>query len=271
MMKVTGTKDIKKYLKTFKKRQEVFQKAVLKGVAEKAKELITSGAPSTAELGNYANQLSAAEVDSSQPMTAVVYTGPALVSSKKLDGLTTFIFVRGVRKKSDRNKEIYDALIMCHPFTLKTWPGNIQSKDFVLTYKRASEREVYVRALINRDQMPELAKMLKPLGVDVDPDQTKDPKKLKLMPDLTFEVLQHELRTKKKAKPHWIPALKAVQKKAFLKKLVKNDQTVRILADPNYNGFKLSGKMTLKVSQQSVQSTEDFMEYLQKSISPAKE
>jgi hypothetical protein len=108
-----------------------------------------------------------------------------------------------------------------------------------------------------------MAKDLKPMGVKVEKLQFEKSKAMEAMPDLTFQVLQHELKTKKQPKPHWRPALQQTQKASFLKKIMQKESTVRILTDPTFNGFSLSGKMGLKVTTQSVQSLAEFMRYLE--------
>lgn len=263
MITLKDRKKIKRFLKEMPDRQKAFEKAILKNLAESVRSDIIAAAPVAPELGGYQASLAAAEVMAENAMTAVLYKGPTIVNVKKLDSELTLIFVREVQKKTPRNYEILEILKLFQPYSTKTFPGNIKSKDFVLTYQKVAKKDVVDTEKKSRDTITEMAKLLKPLGIKLEKDQYQDAKKLQLLPDLTFQVLQHELKTKKQAKPHWIPALKASQKKAFLKKLMKDDRTVSILADPNFNAYKLSGKMTLKVTAQSVQSVTDFMDYLQ--------
>lgn len=263
MISIKDRKKLQKFIRQIDDRRINFEKHILKAMAEETLKQVKGRAPIEPDLGTYANHLQAAEVMSNNPTAAVLYTGPTLINADRIDGGTNVIFIRGVRKENDRNQAIYQALILYQPYTIKTFPSNIKAKDFILTYQKVPTKKVYETIDANKNALSEMRKSFKPFGIKLDDGQYQDPKKLEVFPDLTFQVLQHELKTKKKAKPHWRPALKAVQNRTFLKKLMAEDDSVRILADPNFNDFKVSGKMGLKVSAQSVQSTAEFMEYLQ--------
>jgi hypothetical protein len=262
MIRAQNPKLLRKYLKQLDKRREAFEKTVMKDITEGTIAEIVKRAPTVPELNGYENFLQSAEV-LSQPSTAIVYTGPTIINFDKVDAAVTLVYVRDVRKDTDGNRKIFDILKLYQPFSTKTFPGGIEAKDFILTYSKTSQKEVLKAEQRNRDTAPDMAKDLKPLGVKVETIQYEKTKDMQLFPDLTFQVLQHELKTKKKAKPHWRPALKQTEKASFLKKIMNKEATVRILADPNFNGFSLSGKMGLKVTTQSVQSLAEFMRYLE--------
>lgn len=262
MIRAKNPKLLKKYLKQLDQRREAFEKAVLKDITESTIAEIVKRAPTTPELNGYENFLQAAEVLSGNS-TAIVYTGPTIINFEKIPAETTLVFLRDVRKDTEKNRKIFEILKLYQPFSTKTFPGGVETKDFILTYSKATTKEVLKAEERNRDTAPDMAKDLKPLGVKVERLQYEKAKDIELLPDLTFQVLQHELKTKKQPKPHWRPALKQNQKASFLKKIMKKDTTVRILTDPNFNGFSLSGKMGLKVTTQSVQSLAEFMRYLE--------
>lgn len=253
---------LKKFVNELNKRRVGFEKNVLKALNEEALKQIKKNIPNDPMLGNYGNHLRSAEVTAKNPMTGVLYTGPTMVNAKHIDPATTLIFVRGVKKDNKQKAEILLALELYQPYTLKTFPSNIHLKDFLLTYQKVPEKKVNETIETNIGALKAMTESFKKAGIKINPEQYEDPKRMDVFPDLTFQVLQHELKTKKKAKPHWKPALKMVQNKSFVKKIMADDSNVRILTDPNYKQFKNSGKMGLKVSEQSVQSTADFIEYI---------
>lgn len=261
MISRTGTKDLKKYLKQMEDRRKGFQKAILKRVAEETLKEIIARAPNDSELGTYTKDLQAAEVSSEEGITAIIYKGPTVVNALDIDASTTLIFIRGLQKETDDNAKLLEVLKEYEPFTVKTFPA-INIKHFILTYQSVGIKKVNAVLQTNIDASKRMALSLQSVGIKVNHAKFQDPKMMKLFPDLTFQVLQHELKTKSKPKPHWKPALQNAQKKIFLKKLLNESDNIRILTDPTFNSFKLSGKMNLKVSEQSVQSTADFMEYL---------
>lgn len=266
MLKVDNRKEIKKWMSELMDRQQAFKQVILKKIALLVESEVKRNAPKRPQIGNYSRHLTSAIVQKGgEPATAIVYTGSTFVNAAHLDGDKTLLYLHSVKRETPRNTKIFELLKLYEPWTTKTFPAAIKITNYIMVYKHAAEAEVKKAGKKNHEEIRKLSKEISKLGVKIDVNEYQDEKKIEVLPDLTFQVLMHELGTAKEPKPHWIPALSSALKKSFLKNMMTAPEQVRILADPGYNAFRLSGKMSLKVTEQSVQSTAEFTDYLMNS------
>lgn len=258
-------KDLERFMtKELKPRVLAVKKEILKSISQNALEGIKARAPHQG-LDHYEQDL----VNAGMPgddhcLYAVLYRGKPVEKGEGKDHKVTLLYIRSKKRKVGKWAGVFRVLAEYGPFTLDTWPVQIPQALGMIYYRTADEHFVKHIRDKNVSHAVEIVSKLKSAGVRLTvSDFTVNADKLDIIEDIAFKVARLEKGLGgAKAYPHWRPGIEASRSTDSLNKIKDNEDIIKTLSDPNFQGWKKLGKIRDKVSPKDIDDIEKFQKLI---------